>query len=306
MEIKRAIISGATGTIGTALTELLINNGIEVLVLCRADSKRSHRIIRHPLVYKKLCNFEHLNEIDNDTGKQWDCFFHFAWAGAAGNGRNDMLLQNNNVRIALNAVQMANKFGCKKYIGAGSQAEYGRHTEILKPDTATFPEMGYGYAKLCAGMMTRDFAHQLKMEHNWLRILSVFGPHDGMNSMIAQTLIRLKKGESPEFTKGEQIWDYVYSKDAARAFFNVAQKGIDGKIYVLGSGEARPLAEYLKALRDIVSPGLELKLGIRPYSDNQVMYLVGDSSELMKDTGYQPQYTFEEGVKDMMDENPVD
>ncbi len=306
MKIRRAIISGATGTIGTALTQLLVDEGVEVMILTREDSRRNHRIISHPLVQVRECDYDRLDEMDNDTEKDWDCFFHFAWAGAAGEGRNDMFLQNRNVNIALKAVKMARTFGCRKFIGAGSQAEYGHHEGKLTPETPVFPDMGYGYAKLCAGMMTRDYAHQLGMEHNWLRVISIYGPHDGINSLIAQTVISLKNGISPEFTKGEQIWDYVYSKDAARAFFCVAEKGTDGKVYILGSGSERPLAEYLSIMRDILAPGLELKLGARPYGINQVMYLAADPMELMQDTEYKPQYTFEQGIKDMMDQNPLD
>lgn len=306
MKIKRAIISGATGTIGTALTQLLIDQGSEVLILTRSDSERNHRISKHPLVQVMECDYDRLDELENHTGKEWDCFFHFAWAGAAGGGRNDMFLQNRNVNIALKAVKMAHRFGCCKFVGAGSQAEYGRSNEKLTARTPTFPEMGYGYAKLCAGMMTRDYAHQLGMEHNWLRVLSIYGLHDGVNSLIAQTILSFKAGVSPDFTKGEQIWDYVYSKDAATAFLCTAENGKDGKVYVLGSGEERPLADYLRAIRDIIAPNLELKIGTRPYGKNQIMYLAGDVRELTADTGYRPQYSFEQGIRDMMDQNPLD
>ena len=300
MELHRAIITGATGAIGTALTSLLVDKGIEVLVLTRPDSKRNHRIIKSPEVRVLECDFSRLDEVENLTGKDWDCFFHLAWAGASGAGRNDMLLQNDNVRVALKAVDLARRFGCKKFVGAGSQAEYGRHDERLKPDTPAFPEMGYGYAKLCAGLMTSDRAHQLGLEHNWLRVLSVFGQNDGENSLMAQTIDSLMKGVSPEFTAGEQIWDYVYNRDAAKAFFCVAEKGIDGKTYVLGSEEERPLSDYLKTLRDIIAPEVELKLGARAYSDKQVMYLAGDISDLKADTGYRADYSFEDGVREML------
>ena len=304
--MKSAIITGATGTIGTALTELLVSKGIEVLVLTRADSGRNHRILKHQLVTVKECDYGKLRLLENDTGHSWDCFFHFAWAGAAGNGRNDMLLQNHNVEVALHAVETAKRFGCRKFIGAGSQAEYGRSDQKLTPDSPTFPENGYGYAKLCAGKMTRDYAHQLGMEHNWLRVLSVYGPNDGVNSMIAQTMISLKNGKSLDYSKGEQIWDYVYNKDAANAFYDVAKSGADGKVYLLSSNRERPLRDYLFAIRDIIAPGVELKLGARPYGENQIMYLAGDCSLLMKDTGYVPMFTFEQGIEDMKDINPLD
>lgn len=319
MNINNVIISGATGAIGTALTSLCLSRGMNILILTRADSKRNDRIPDDPRVKIKVCDYRDLDSVENDTGITWDCFFHFAWAGTAGPGRNDMPLQTGNIRMSLSAVNLAKRFGCKKFVGAGSQAEYGRpylnmvddsstakalvmidDRYKLRPDTPTSPEMGYGYAKLCAGRMTRDHAHQLGLEHNWLRILSVYGPNDGESSMINQAISLLKTGESPELTKGEQIWDYVYSKDAAKAFLCVGEKGIDGKTYVLGSGQERPLAEYMKTLRDIISPGTELKLGSRPYGDKQIMYLAADNSELVRDTGYTPDYSFEQGIKDMI------
>lgn len=307
--MKRAIITGATGTIGMALVQLLADKGTEVLVITRSDSKRNDRLGKLDKLYSASSNkrinilewdFLKLSELENDTGKEWDAFFHLAWAGASGQGRNDMYLQNQNVRMSLDAVALAERFGCKKFIGAGSQAEYGRTSLRLSPKTPTFPEMGYGYAKLCSGYMTRDYAHQLGLEHNWLRILSVYGPYDGENSMMMQAIKGFMNGISPDFTKGEQIWDYVYSKDAAQAFYDVAEKGIDGKTYVLGSEKERSLAEYLSKARDIICPGLELKLGTRPYGENQVMFLAADSSELKKDTGFECKYSFEDGIRETL------
>lgn len=298
--MKRAIITGATGAVGTALVKELITNNVETLVLCREGSRRNHQIPDHPLVTRKHCSLDQLASIENDTGKNYDIFYHFAWMGTTGNARNDMYLQNQNVRYALDAVGVAKRFGCKKFIGAGSQAEYGRVEGVLKPDTPTFPEMGYGIAKLCAGQMTREYAHQLGMEHIWVRILSVYGPNDGAQSMVMSTINKLKNGEVPQFTKGEQMWDYLYSGDAARAFKLVGEKGMDGKIYPLGSGIAKPIKEYIETIRDVVSPGTELKYGDIPYSDKQVMYLRASISELQKDTDWIPKIGFEEGIRSVV------
>lgn len=299
--MTRAIVAGATGAIGTALLSELIRNNVEVLVLVRADSKRKNNIPNSPLISVLECGMNDYASAENLTGKEYDVFYHFAWAGAAGPGRNDMYLQNQNVKYSLDAVGMAKRFGCKKFIGAGSQAEYGRHEGVLKADTPTFPEMGYGYAKLCAGQMTRDYAHQLDMEHIWTRILSVYGPNDGAQSMVMSTINKLKNGEVPQFTKGEQMWDYLYSGDAAKAFFLLGNKGVDGKTYVLGSGIAKPLADYIKVIRDVVAPNSELALGSIPYSTKQVMYLCADVSELKADTGWKPEIDFSEGLKRILE-----
>ena len=73
---------------------------------------------------------------------------------------------------------------CQVFIGAGSQAEYGRVEGVLTAQTPCFPENGYGMAKLCAGQMSRVECQTLGMAHIWTRILSVYGPHDGPATMI--------------------------------------------------------------------------------------------------------------------------
>ncbi len=295
--MKRAVITGATGAIGTALIKELIKQNIEVLVLCREGSERNENIPVSKLVAKKYCDLEQLCSVENDTGKEYDVFYHFAWAGTTGNARNDMFLQNLNVKYALDAVNAAKRFGCKMFIGAGSQAEYGRVEGVLKPDTPTNPETGYGIAKLCAGQMTRQLALQNGLNHIWVRVLSVYGPNDTPNSMVMSTINKLKQNLVPEFTKGEQMWDYLYSGDAARAFYLLGEKGKDGKTYVLGNGKAQPLKEYIKTIQAVVNPDCEIKLGAIPYAAKQVMHLEADISDLKRDVGFETNVEFKDGIK---------
>lgn len=296
--MERVIISGATGAIGTAIINELVNNNVEVLVLCRKDSKRNNQIPVSPLVTKKYCALNELKNLNNDSDKKYDVFYHLAWDGTFGDSRNDLHLQNKNVDYALDAVETAKRFGCTTFIGVGSQAEYGRVEGVLSAETPTNPENGYGIAKLCAGHMTRERAHQLNMKHIWVRVLSVYGPNDGVNSMVTSTVLKLINGETPKFTKGEQLWDYLYSKDAARAFYLLGRLGTDGKTYVLGGGREQPLAEYIRTIRDVVSPNAQIDLGAIPYNDRQVMRLCADISELVKDTNWKPVYNFKDGISE--------
>lgn len=295
--MQRVMITGATGTIGVALIKELIKYNIEVLVLTRASSHRNSNIPIHPLVTCKNCALEELDTLENETGKEYDVIFHLAWAGASGSGRNDMYMQCSNIKYALDALAVGKRFGCKRYIGVGSQAEYGRSNVKLNADTPTFPENGYGYAKLCAGQMTRDYANQLGMEHIWVRVLSIYGPCDGENSMIMSTINQLQNGISPRLTKGEQEWDYLYSEDAARALRMLAERGKNTKTYVLGSGTTRRLSEYAEEIRKIVNPDIEILFGAVAYGAKQVMYLCADIDDLKKDVGFQPEITYEEGIR---------
>ena len=294
--MKRAILSGATGAVGTALIQKLIQENVEVLVLARNDSKRLSVLPKHELVTVRSCSLEEMATLSNDTGREYDVFYHLAWGGTFGPARNDMYLQNKNVQYALDAVALAKRFGCHTFLGAGSQAEYGRTDAVMSETTPTFPETGYGMAKLCAGQMTRVYAHELGLKHIWVRILSVYGENDGAGSMISTTIEKLLRHERPVFTAGTQLWDYLYSGDAANALFLLGENGRDGRVYVTASGETAPLRDYITRLRDVVAPGAALGFG-EYVSPAPPLSIQADITPLKQDVGFAPQVSFEEGIR---------
>ena len=85
----------------------------------------------------------------------------------------------------------------------------------------------------------------------------------------------------------------------------MGKKGKDGKVYVLGSGNAKPLAEYIKDIRDVVEPEAAVELGALPYSDKQVMHLEADIEEVTKDIGWEPQISFRKGIKNIIEKLSV-
>ena len=98
-------------------------------------------------------------------------------------------------------------------------------------------------------------------------------------------------------TASEQIWDFIYSADCARAFYLIARQGKHGVSYPVGSGKARMLKEYFEEIRDYVDPSICLGFGKKPYAENQVMFLSSDNTVLEKDTGFKPEYSFGQGIK---------
>lgn len=296
--MKRVIITGPTGSIGHALICKLIEKDVEVLAVCHKGSKRRETIPQSDKVQIVELDLNELAELPTKTKGLYDVFYHLGWDGTFGNCRNNMYGQLQNIQYSLDAVEIASQMGCKRFIGAGSQAEYGRVEGKLTSRTSTFPENGYGIAKLCAGQMTRILCEQKGIEHIWTRILSIYGPYDGEDTMVMSTIRKLINGEVPSFTKCEQMWDYLYSKDAGKAMYLLGTKGTSGKTYCIGSGQAKPLSSYVESIRDAVNPIAELGIGDVPYAVNQVMYLCADISELTEDTGFVPEYGFGEGIKE--------
>ncbi len=296
--MKRAVITGATGAIGTALIQRLLAEQIEILVLVREGSRRNEKIPVSPLVRMAYCSLEQLRDFENPTDMPYDAFFHLAWAGPFGADRNNMFMQSDNIRHELDAVELAARLGCTVFVGAGSQAEYGRVPagKKLSADLPCCPENGYGIAKLTAGRMSRILCEQKGIRHVWGRILSTYGPGDGEHTLVMSSVIKFLNGEDGDFTKGEQEWDYLYNGDVANAFYLMAERGKHGKVYPIGSGKTRPLAEFITLIRDAANPACKLNFGAVPYFENQVMYLCADIDELTADTGFEPSVPFEEGI----------
>jgi len=286
--------------IGSSLARGALEQGMDVLCIVRKDTNRLDNLSkseRLKIVYADISEYSNF-----DINGSYDIFYHFAWEKTFSASRDDVDTQLANIRYTLDAVHLAKRLGCNKFIGAGSQAEYGIVTEPLKPETPVNPESGYGIAKYAAGRLGRLLCAQLDLRFNWVRILSVYGPLDGEHTLIMYAINELRAGRSPEFTKCEQIWDYLYCDDAARAFLAIGENGVDGKTYPLGSGNERKLSEYLKVIRDIIAPDIELQFGRKEYYPHQPMYLCADISELNRDTGWKPEVTFEAGIKRIIDE----
>ena len=82
------------------------------------------------------------------------------------------------------------------------------------------------------------------------------------------------------------------------ALARMAAWGKNGHIYPVGSGRTRPLREYFEIARDEIDPALPLGIGELPYPMGQVMHLQADLGPLKEDTGFEPRFSFEEGIRE--------
>lgn len=311
--MKRVVVTGATGAIGMALLDKLIKENIEVVVLVNPGSHRNEILPEHMLIHKVECGISDYGEVDinklfSDHGVALDGFdtwYHLAWMGASGPGRNDTILQLKNVEGLLKAIELAEKIGCKTFVGAGSQAEYGPSNQPLGENSNTNPIMGYGIAKLCAGKLGRLKAEQLGIKFIWTRIFSVYGPFDGENTMIMSGIRSMLNGDVPGFTKGEQQWDYLFSRDAAGILYRLSEVGEHGRIYPIGRGKTKALSMYIETICNVMknefSVEAKANLGAVSYGENQVMFLCADLTSTLEAIGDYDFTPFDEGIKETIE-----
>lgn len=295
--MKRVIVTGATGMIGASMIEQMVNDDIEVFAIIRPNSSKKKNIIKHKLITIIECDVKNLLSLSYLENKKIDTFYHFAWDGTYGASRNDAMLQESNIKTTLEAVELANILNCKIFIGAGSQAEFGPVAGIISDKISKNPETGYGIAKLTAGRLSKIACEKYGIRHCWGRIISTYGPRDNTFTMVMSSIIGMLNGERIKFTKGDQLWDYVYGGDCSKAFYLIGDKGIHGKSYTIGSGKTKKLSEFIKIIRECINPELEIGLGEKDYYPNQVMQLSADISELEEDTGFIAEVSFEEGIR---------
>jgi len=295
--IKSAMITGGTSMLALALERELAACGAAVTLLVRPNSSRLGQMEISPGTRVAACDLAALHTLSAERLGPCDAFYHFGWEGCFGPARGDAALQAGNIGYTLGAVELAARLGCGVFVGAGSQAEYGRANSALTASTPTNPETAYGAAKLAAGQLSRVACGRHGIRHVWARVLSTYGPGDRPQYMLCALIRSLLRGERMPLTKGEQRWDYLYCGDAARAFHLLGLHGRGGAAYPLGSGQSRTLREYILAARDAVHPDAPVGLGELPYPPGQVMRLEADIAGLTRDTGFVPAVSFEQGVR---------
>ena len=296
--MKRIIVTGATGCVGSAVVRCALARGLDVACIVHQGSQRVSNLPQDGRLNIVECNLADYRTLQID-GK-YDAFIHLAWEKTFGASRDDADVQTRNIQYTLEACKLAERCGCDVFVGAGSQAEYGIQSQALDSKLFVNPESGYGVAKYAAGKLSRMLCKNLGMRHNWVRILSVFGPNDGANTLISYVIRELQNNQSPQLTKCEQTWDYLYADDAGNAILSIADKGIDGRTYTLGSGDGRRLSSFIEDIRDLVNPSIELGFGQKEYYAHQPMYLVANIAQLTEDTGWRPEYSFKDGVKKIL------
>ncbi|MGL6298029.1 MAG: NAD-dependent epimerase/dehydratase family protein [Methanobacteriaceae archaeon] len=314
--MKKAVVTGATSMIGVALVDFLIKKGVKVLAISRPNSDKINNIPKSDLVEIWECDLSDLKYYNLDLNKfnnfksvnDFDTFFHFGWVGTSKNARDNPNVQCSNINYTLDAVKLAKDMGCSTFIGAGSQAEYGITSDNLSENTLINPRSSYGIAKYSAGKLSKILCDDLGIKHVWGRILSVYGPCDNDYTLIMLLIHYLINNEKSTHnnnedngkfstTNADQIWDYLYVDDCARAFFLMGENPIHGSVYPVGSGIPVCLRDSINSIKDIINPSCEIGFGDLEYSQNQVMNLCADIFKLTQDTGFKPEISFEEGIK---------
>lgn len=295
--MKKAIVTGANGFVGTAVCRELAGRGVEVIAVVRHPEEVIRGIESVPgirIVYADLSDFRHLAEVIPD--RDIDALYHFAWVGSAGPLRGDADVQMRNVQYTCDTVKACAEMGCGRFVFASSIMEYEIEATMATDATPGINTL-YCSAKVAADYMARTLAGSLGVDYIRAVISNIYGPGEMSPRLVNTSIRKMLRGEHCAFSAGEQMYDFIYITDAAKTFAAIGEKGIRNRTYYIGSPEPKPLKDFLLALRDCVDPGMEIGLGELPFSGVSLTYREFDIHAVEKDTGFVPEVSFEEGIR---------
>lgn len=294
--MKKAIVTGANGFVGTEICKELSRQGTEVIAVVRNENENVGQIKDLPklrIVYCDLSEFKNLANVISD--RDADVMYHMAWAGCSGAVRGDSDIQTDNVRFTCDTVRACKEMGCGRFVFAASLMEY--ETEALMQSELT-PGINslYCTAKIAADYMARAIAGSLGIDYIRAVISNIYGVGEKSPRLVNTSIRKLLSGEHCAFSPGDQMYDFIYVTDAARMFAALGDKGRSNKTYYIGD-TPKPLKEYLTELRDTVMPNAELGLGKLPFEGVSLTYDEFDKNAVYEDTGIKAEVTFAEGVR---------
>lgn len=295
--MKKAVVSGANGFLGTALCRELSEQGVEIIAIVR-DQNSHYEDIKNlknlRLVFSELSDFGKLDEMIKD--RDVDVFYHLAWNGSAGKLRGDPDTQLKNVKYSCDLLRACRNSGCRRFVFASSIMAY----EIMavmntdaEPDISTL----YSSAKLCADHMLRTMAGNLGIRYIRAVISNIYGPGERSPRLVNASLRKMLKNVHCPFTAGEQTYDFIYISDAAKEMSAIGEKGKANRAYYIGSLHPRPLKEFLYEMRDQVNPQIQIGIGEIPFEGVSLAYDEFDIHAVKNDTGVFPVISFSEGIR---------
>lgn len=296
----KAIVTGASGFVGSALVQELVRNNIEVLCI---DLKTNfERLPKNPLVKTLELSIENIEQLKEKVSlSEYDTFYHFAWVGSAGPLRMDEKVQTTNALWTVNCLKVAKEIGCKKFICAGSIMEFEVHAAMYAQESKPGMAYIYGVGKVLAHELCKPIANNLGIELIWAYITNAYGIGECSPRFINSTLRKMNNKERLEFTAGTQNYDFIYIDDVARAFYLLGLKGKNNKGYIIGSGNAKPLKEFILEMTNANSPNNPPHFGDVPFTGVNVSLETFDTTPIKEDCGFIPKVSFAEGTKKTME-----
>jgi UDP-glucose 4-epimerase len=306
--MKRALVTGGAGFIGSHLVDSLLAQELEVVVLDN-ESTGDRRNVHRDAV------FVHGDVRDEVTVRRtfelgFDLVCHIAGQASISlsydDPANDLSV---NVNGTLNVLQSCLAFKVPRLLYASSMTVYGNPAQVPTPESAPVaPVSYYGVTKLAAEQYVHLCSQRTDLEAplevTSFRMFNVYGPRQSLSNpyqgVLAIFLGNLLRNESITIcSDGEQSRDFVYIADVVRAWTDaIYDPATYGRVFNIGSGEpttVNRLCDTVLAQHD--HNRLTYKVDSAPAQQGDIRASAADISAIVKANGWHPEVSLEEGLE---------
>lgn len=287
--MKKVILTGGTGLIGTQTIPCLLNAGFKVYVMTMGDEVSTDNV-----TYIKANLFDK-NAVDKMfSDVQPEYLLHYAWLSTG------LFNDNMNFDFLTSSIDMLksfHKYGGKRVVMAGTYAEYGYHNETLKETMPAEPINIYSQCKDFVHKIAEVYCHNNNISFGWGRIFSAFGKEKDPRRLTSDVINHLSANQEVVIRSGSLIRDYIYTKDIAAAFVKFLDSNVEGVVNIC-TGKDTSIHDYVTKIAQAM--GKENLVVFNEQASPQQVRVVGDSTRLNKEVGFVPQYNIEEAIKEIL------
>lgn len=312
--IRRAVVTGGLGFIGSHVAEALLAQGTEVLVI---DDLSTGKAENELILQKKTGRSPKVLKVDMASEEAARGLIDFApeavfHLGAQVNVRKSVADPVYDARCnILGTVRMldaSREAKVQKFVFASTGgAIYGEQESFPADENhRTRPESQYGVSKRAAEIYLEHYAHAHRLGVISLRFSNVYGPRQnpkGEAGVVAVFTEKLLSGESLKINgDGGQTRDFVFVKDVVSANILAAESVQPGefRIYNVGRGTEISVNEVAQVVREVwaeLKAGAEVAFTNGPALPGEQRRSVIDSRKLQKELGWKPETDFPQGLR---------
>lgn len=301
----KVVVSGATGFLGSNLIKQLILEGYYVYALARKDSKGLKDLIKNPNLKIIYSSFDEIDLIPKSIPEA-EVFIHTAWGGVNRDELDSFEIQKKNIEVSMRYLRVMKSIGVKYFMDFGSRAEYG-NVDAYEESTKCEPNNNYGKAKFDFFQKAKEYCKINDILYLHLRIFSVYGYGDHPWSLVSTLSRELPLGHSVSLGPCNQLWNFIYIKDAVKAMTALLKNMMLGKINTgeivnLASGRNDYLKSFIQEANSIFGNKSVLEFGKFSELSDSKHDLNPSTDKLMKLTkgDYEEKYSFSNGLFDMV------
>ena len=254
---RRALVTGASGFIGSALCRALAQAGVEVHGVSRTKRTDTDYCARW-----YTCRFDDIDSVRTlvKTSKP-DFIFHLA-SHVAGGRAVELIVPtfSGNLASTVNLLTAATELGCNRIFLTGSLEEPEPGPEHAIPSSP------YAAAKFAASAYGRMFHKLYKTPVMILRLFMVYGPgQQDLRKLVPYVILSLLKGETPKLSSGVRKADWIYVDDVVAGYLAAAAaKGMEGDTIDLGTGRLESVRTVVEELFELINPEVQPAFGSIP------------------------------------------